>query len=146
MPNSGAKMLNCTLFVFCVTSGGGSTCQQCTYVRCALLTVAWQACWHQLCADRCCPSLQNPTFGQQVLELPAVTTVELQTGLGSVSLNIQWIVEHLLKRLFRDSPWGLDVPFTCVAFRRRTVPCELEGVGDVLGDVWVIQSQNYITL
>ena len=31
----------------------------------------------------------------------------------------------LFKRLFGDSPWGLDVPFPCVPFLRRTVPCEL---------------------
>jgi len=40
-------------------------------------------------------SLQNLPFGQQVLELPAVTTVELRTGLGSKELlNIQGIVAN----------------------------------------------------
>ena len=65
-----------------------------SYLRCV-----WQL--HDRPVDTYCvridvgASLQNPPFGQQVFELPAVTTIELRTGLGSkVLLNIQGIVAH----------------------------------------------------
>jgi hypothetical protein len=63
------------------------------------------------------PSVQNPTFGQQVLELPSVTTVELQTGLGSKDpLNIQVIVVHSL----HTSVQGFLVRTVC-SFPMRSV-------------------------
>jgi hypothetical protein len=41
-------------------------------------------------------SLQNPPFGHKVLELPALTTVGLRTGLGSKELlNIPVIFRFL---------------------------------------------------